>query len=108
MLSLHCGITKSLVVAFISQILVLAISIIIVSDVEGVTFLEVFFESCSAFGTTGLTLGITTSLNTISKLAIVFLMFTGQLGVSNALLMWSDNRKYNQKPTLPEQDILIN
>lgn len=99
---------KSLIIAFISQILVLFVSITIITSVDSITFLQAFFESCSAFGVSGLSLGITTSLNTISKLAIIFLMFTGQLGVSNALLMWSSKKNYDSKTTLPEEDILIN
>ena len=99
---------RSLVVAFISHALVLIVSIIITSSINEINFLQAFFESCSAFGVTGLSLGITTSLNTISKLSIVFLMFTGQLGVSNALLMWSSQKNYDTKTTLPEEDILIN
>lgn len=101
-------VTKSLIVAFISQILLLTISIVIISTVNNITFLEAFFECCSAFGSTGLSLGITTSLNTISKIAIIFLIFTGQLGVSNALLMWSSKKNHDNKTTLPEEDILIN
>lgn len=101
-------VVKSLTVAFISQILVLGVSIIIVSTIDNISFLQAFFESCSAFGVTGLSLGITTSLNIISKIAIILLMFTGQLGVSNAILMWSRKKNYTEKATLPEQDILIN
>lgn len=100
-------VTKSLVVTFISQILIFIASAII-TTYSNVSFLQAFFESCSAFGVTGLSLGITTSLSTISKATIILLMFTGQLGVSNILLMWSNNKKYIEKATLPEEDILIN
>lgn len=101
-------VNKSLIVAFMSQILVFIISIIVITSSTNITFLEAFFESCSAFGVTGLSLGITTSLNTISKIAIILLMFTGQLGVSNAILMWSSKKNNDTKTTLPEEDILIN
>lgn len=101
-------VTRSLVILFLSQILILVSSIIIVSSLDNVTFLEAYFETCSAFGVAGLSLGITSSLNTICKLLIILLMFTGQLGISNALLMWSSDRKSTQKTILPEQDILIN
>ena len=101
-------VSRSLVVAFISQILVFIASIVIVSCSNSITFLQAFFESCSAFGVTGLSLGITTSLNTLGKITIIVLMFAGQLGVSNVLLMWSNNKKHAEKTTLPEEDILIN
>lgn len=99
---------KSLIVAFISQAMLIISSIIIVTSLENVSFLEAYFESCSAFGTTGLTLGITTSLNTLCKFVIIFLMFIGQLGVSSTILMWSNKKNYVEKPSLPEEDILIN
>ena len=101
-------VVKSLIVTFISQSLVFISSIIIVTQSTDISFLQAYFESCSAFGTTGLTLGITSSLNTVSKITIILLMFIGQLGVSSTLLMWSNSKNYIDKATLPEEDILIN
>ena len=43
-------------------------------------FLEVLFEAVSAFGTVGLSMGITPVLSTGGKLLIVMLMFIGRLG----------------------------
>ena len=99
---------KSLIVTFISLILIFTVSTILVTNLNNITFLDAFFESCSAFGVTGLSLGITSSLNTLCKLSIIFLMFIGQLGVSNAILMWASNKTSTTKTTLPEEDILIN
>lgn len=101
-------VVKSLMVAFISQVLLFISSIIIVTSSSSITFLQAYFESCSAFGTTGLTLGITPQLNVISKISIICLMFIGQLGVSSTILMLSSNKTYSEKTTLPEEDILIN
>ena len=101
-------VSKSLLVVFISQFLVFLATIIIVTCTKNISFLQAYFESCSAFGTTGLTLGITSNLTSISKIAIIFLMFAGQIGVSNIILMWSNKKIYNDKSTLPEEDILIN
>ena len=101
-------VTKSLIVVFISQALLITASIIIVTGLKSTSFLEAYFEACSAFGTTGLTLGITPHLNNLCKTVLVFLMFIGQLGVSSTILMWSNNKKYIEKATLPEEDILIN
>lgn len=41
---------------------------------------EVIFESVSAFGTVGLSMGITTELNSVAKLLLIALMFIGRLG----------------------------
>ncbi|MBR3259305.1 MAG: TrkH family potassium uptake protein, partial [Mycoplasmataceae bacterium] len=51
-------------------------------------FADIFYDVCSAFGTTGLSTGLTSSLNLISKLAIILTMFIGQLGISSTLLVW--------------------
>ncbi|MHA3838948.1 TrkH family potassium uptake protein [Mycoplasma sp. HF14] len=63
---------------------------------------NIIFEVASAFGTTGLTSGITKSLNTVSKLALIIVMFIGQFGISSTLLVWK--RKKNWKRTFEYVD----
>lgn len=48
------------------------------SDFE---FQSIFFEVVSAFATVGLSTGITSSLSVLAKLAIVFTMYLGRVGV---------------------------
>lgn len=43
-------------------------------------FMELLFETTSAFGTVGLSMGVTAKLTTWSKLILVLIMFTGRLG----------------------------
>jgi trk system potassium uptake protein TrkH len=43
-------------------------------------FLEYFFETVSAFGTVGLSMGVTTKLNSAGKLIIIVMMLLGRLG----------------------------
>ena len=43
-------------------------------------FIELLFESISAFGTVGLSMGATSQLTTGGRLLIIFLMFVGRLG----------------------------
>jgi trk system potassium uptake protein TrkH len=43
-------------------------------------FVEYLFETVSAFGTVGLSMGLTPSLNTPQKLAIIVMMFAGRVG----------------------------
>lgn len=47
---------------------------------QQVKFEQNFFEAVSALGTVGLSTGITSSLNNIGKLIVIFLMFSGRLG----------------------------
>ena len=57
------------------------------------SYTEVLFEVGSAFGTTGLSTGITSKLSIYSKIALIFIMFIGQLGVSSSILIWGNTRK---------------
>lgn len=43
-------------------------------------FVEYLFETVSAFGTVGLSMGVTPHLNDIQKIAIILLMFAGRVG----------------------------
>ena len=53
---------------------------VIISRVEGLPLLTCLFETGSAIGTVGLTLGITTKLTMVSKAILMFLMFFGRVG----------------------------
>ena len=43
-------------------------------------FLDLMFEAVSAFGTVGLSTGVTSQLSVLGKLVIIFLMFIGRVG----------------------------
>ena len=43
-------------------------------------FLELLFESVSAFGTVGLSMGVTPTLSTLGRFCVTLLMFVGRLG----------------------------
>jgi trk system potassium uptake protein TrkH len=46
----------------------------------GMDFLDLFFESVSAFGTVGLSTGITPMVSQLGQLILVLAMFVGRLG----------------------------
>ncbi len=52
----------------------------IISRVENLPILTCLFETASAIGTVGLTLGITPGLHLVSKLILISLMFLGRIG----------------------------
>lgn len=62
-------------------------AIIILSITESFPLVSVIFEVCSAFGTTGLSMGITPELSTIGKLIIMALMFIGRIGIFSFLFI---------------------
>lgn len=53
---------------------------IVISRAEGLPLLTCLFETGSAVGTVGLTLGITPSLHMLSRVILMFLMFFGRVG----------------------------
>ena len=69
-------------------------------------FLEILFESVSAFCTVGLSTGLTATLSTAGKWIIIFLMFVGRLGpfvLISALQSVQDVQLYN----VPEENVMI-
>ena len=52
----------------------------IISAVEGLPLMTCLYETASAIGTVGLSLGITPSLGTLSRVIIIGLMFFGRVG----------------------------
>ncbi len=58
------------------------LSILVISAIEvRFTLTQLAFEVVSAFGTVGLSMGITASLSTTSKILLVIVMFTGRVGL---------------------------
>ncbi|MHC1738740.1 MAG: TrkH family potassium uptake protein [Ignavibacteriaceae bacterium] len=64
---------------FLSLIMIFIV-IMILSITERTRFINVCFEAFSAFGTVGLSKGITSYLSDIGKLVILILMFFGRVG----------------------------
>jgi len=82
------SINKSLTLLFFSLVIIF-VCVIALDFTEGGDiphiqargqFLEILFEAVSAFGTVGLSAGLTAKLSPIGKIIIIFLMFIGRLG----------------------------
>jgi len=71
---------KNALTVFMMYISVFLIGGMIISRVENLPILTCLFETASAIGTVGLTLGITPDLQFISKLILIGLMFLGRVG----------------------------
>lgn len=56
------------------------ISALVICSIEGLPLLTCMFETASAIGTVGLTLGITPTLGTLSRIILIILMFIGRAG----------------------------
>lgn len=53
---------------------------VIITIIEGLPMMTCMFETASAIGTVGLTLGITSKLSAASRLILIFLMYIGRVG----------------------------
>lgn len=69
-------------------------------------FLEYLFEAVSAFGTVGLSLGVTPQMNDIQKFATIILMFAGRVGpVTLALALTLASRR--KSITYAEETVMV-
>ena len=71
---------KNAVTVFLMYITLFLAGGMMISRAENLPLLTCLFESASAVGTVGLTLGITPGLGTVSRLVLICLMFFGRVG----------------------------
>lgn len=71
---------SALVLGAISTAIVFSVIVALSITDDGMEFLDLFFESVSAFGTVGLSTGITPLISEWGKLILVIAMFVGRLG----------------------------
>lgn len=76
------------------------------SSQPGAVFLQYLFETVSAFGTVGLTMGATANLTTAGKLIIIALMFIGRVGLLTVAFTFV-KRLAPDAPRYAEENIMI-
>lgn len=92
-------------------ITVLAITVVFISTYllvildSNITTLDALFEMTSAFGTVGLSTGITPTLSVGSKIVSIMVMFIGRLGPLTVVSLWYFSRGENIN--YPEGNIAI-
>nr|WP_304219629.1 TrkH family potassium uptake protein [Fredinandcohnia onubensis] len=96
-------IIKALAISTMSLLFVLG-AVFILTISEDVPFLVSLFEVVSAFGTVGMSMGLTYSLSFIGKLVIIFMMFFGKIGPLT--LAFSLAKPQVNKIKYPNGDIL--
>lgn len=100
-------IMKALAVTFLA-VIICFMAVVILSITEEQPLLAIVFEVCSAFGTTGLSLGITSDLSVIGKWVIMLLMFIGRIGLVSMLLILRRKGPDNEgKYHFPKERIII-
>lgn len=100
-------IIKSFVV-FTAAMIVLVLSIIVIDSVELSRFSlhEVIFEVCSAFGTTGLSSGLSAKLSPLSQFILMALMFLGRIGLLTVIFYFLPSRR-RESFHYPKEEIII-
>ena len=71
---------KNAVTVFLMYISLFLLGGMVISRVEDLPILTCLFETASAIGTVGLTLGVTPGLHAVSRLILICLMFLGRVG----------------------------
>jgi trk system potassium uptake protein TrkH len=94
-------ISKAFILAFLAMSLV-CFSTFLVSIIEPkYTFMQILFEVVSAFGTVGLSTGITPDLKPASEAIIIITMYIGRVGPLTIASLWSfrplSNVRYSEE-----------
>ena len=98
---------KALAIIGLSASLVLVFTTIIMS-IENKPMINVLYEVTSAFGTVGLSTGLTPDLHIVSKLLLIIMMFLGRVGpVTFALALTAKSHKNNADIIYPEGKVIV-
>ena len=92
---------------FLLGICSVAVGTFLLSAFDGVTLSSALFECTSAFGTVGLTLGITPELSTPSLLVLAALMYMGRVGIITIGMAAMMRGKKDAKIKYPEARVMI-
>ncbi len=104
------NVQRSLTLVFLVAV-VLSIATLILTITEtipkhfGIEY--ILFDVVSAFGTTGLTLGLTPHLTIIGKLIFAVLMFMGRVGVFTVMYSLLTSKRPEDAFRYPEENIMI-
>ncbi|MDO5089476.1 MAG: TrkH family potassium uptake protein [Leptotrichiaceae bacterium] len=98
---------KAVAVITISLTYITVILFIMASIEKNMSFENLLFEIVSAFGTVGLTRGITPLLSDISKVLIVLTMLIGRVGPLTMTLVLIAKKLKKGKYKYPEENLLV-
>lgn len=97
---------RAISLAVISTLYIFIVFVILLS-LESIPPANLLFEIISAFGTVGLSRGITSSLGDISKVFIILTMFTGRIGPITLTLSLISFKKVLRTRNPEENNILV-
>lgn len=97
---------KSLAITTIGLGLVITVTMLLSITEPSATLEYLLYEATSAFGTVGMTLGLTTQLSFVGKAIVIFTMYCGRLGPLTVVLALA-KRANSNKIKYPEDKILV-
>ncbi|MGL5086419.1 MAG: TrkH family potassium uptake protein [Clostridium sp.] len=97
---------KSFSLLFIGMTLVLFVTMVLTIVEPGETFISLLYEATSAFGTVGLSTGVTTRLSEVGKIIIIIMMYIGRVGPLTVALVFATKQR-KSKVKYPEGKVLI-
>jgi trk system potassium uptake protein len=74
---------------------------------QGFTFIQVLFESMSAFSSLGMSTGITASLSTFGKFFIIISMIIGRIGSFTLILALKLKKRKEAEFSYPEERVML-
>jgi potassium uptake TrkH family protein len=87
--------------------MICGVAVVILSFLEpNQPLMKILFEVCSAFGTTGLSMGITADLSVWGKIIIILLMFIGRIGIFSFLFLIRGETK-EEHYHYPKEKVII-
>lgn len=104
--SISPAIVKTAFTIFVMYMFLFIGSAVVISTVEDLPLLTAMFETSSAVATVGLSLNLTPTLGTVSKLILMFLMYFGRVGPLTIFMAFS-SEKFSSVSTLPEEEIKV-
>ena len=94
------------VAVFMLDVMLAVLGSMFIAKIEQTAFLKALFESASAVGTVGLSMGITPALHTVSKYILIILMYTGRVG-GLTLVFAAITRKSTGNRQYPADNIAV-
>jgi len=99
-------IDRALAIFFIALSVVMLTAVLLLVTETG-PFLDVVFEAMSAFGTVGLSRGITPELSTAGRLIVTVTMFIGRVGPLTLAVALAQRQTTRAEVSYPEEKIMI-
>ncbi len=96
---------KAAVITLLALVIVILGTYLLILMDPNVPFIDAIFEITSAFGTVGLSTGITSGLSLGSKLLSIFIMYVGRLGPLTIASLWYFGK--GERVNYPDGNIAI-